>query len=293
MKAFTLVLGILNLLLVLGLGFVFYQQHQQLEKHREAEQVLKKEVTELRQLVQVQRMRIDQLLQDDLPRAEAVRFRDKVFDTYTVDLNEQALALFLKDSLGNQYRSLTQLKNTVEDGDHWLVFATNAGMYTPQYTPVGLYIEKGTEFFPLDTKDGRGNFYLKPNGVFYVGDQGAGVVESGAFAELTDSVQLATQSGPLLVLRDSIHPAFNEGSPNLNIRSGVGILSPEKVVFAISNEPTNFYDFAMLFKEYFGCSDALYLDGAISRMYLPALNRFELGGDFGPMLGIVQQYPLE
>lgn len=293
MKQLTLILSLLNLLLILGLGYVFYQQQQQLQEYATTDQALKKEIEGLHEQLRGQRARIDQLLQTKLPKAETIQYREKTFDTYTIDVKEQELSLFLSDSSGNKYRSLTELKNTVENGEEWLVFATNAGMYTPQNTPVGLYIEDGKELFPLDTKEGEGNFYMKPNGVFLLGAKGAAIVESSQFQDINDSIVLATQSGPLLVVQDSIHPVFNEGSKNLNIRSGVGILSPEKIVFAISNEPTNFYDFAMLFKEYFGCSDALYLDGAISKMYLPALNRFELGGNFGPILGIAQQYPIE
>jgi uncharacterized protein YigE (DUF2233 family) len=33
------------------------------------------------------------------------------------------------------------------------------------------------------------------------------------------------------------------------------------VVFAISEKAVNFYDFAMMFKQEFGCQNALYLDG--------------------------------
>lgn len=293
MKRFLLALSLFNLLLISGLGYVFYQQHQKIKENVETAQAFQKEIENLHQQLRGQRERIDQLLQRKLPRAEKVQYRANAFDTYTIDVNQQQLTLFLADSTGKKYRSLTALKEDVEQDGNWLVFATNAGMYTPQNNPVGLYIESGKQLFPLDKKDGEGNFYMKPNGVFLISSQGAAIVESSQFPEMEDSVLLATQSGPMLVLKDTIHPAFNEGSKNLNIRSGVGILSPEKVVFAISNEPTNFYDFAMLFKEYFGCKDALYLDGAISRMFLPAINRYELGGDFGPILGIIQSYPLE
>lgn len=293
MKVLALIFSSLNLVLIVGLGYVFYQQDQQIQENIIADQALKKEIEGLYQQLRVQRERIDQLLETSLPRAETISYREKTFDTYTIDLSLQELSIFLDDASGSKYRSLTQLKNTIEKENRWLVFATNAGMYTPQNTPVGLYVENGVQLYPLDVKEGQGNFYMKPNGVFTLTSKGAAIVESSQFSKLKDSIMLATQSGPLLVQRDSIHPMFNEGSPNLNIRSGVGILSPDKVVFAISNTPTNFYDFALLFKEYLGCKDALYLDGAISKMYLPALNRFELGGDFGPILGIVQEYPLE
>jgi uncharacterized protein YigE (DUF2233 family) len=82
-----------------------------------------------------------------------------------------------------------------------------------------------------------------------------------------------------------IHPAFKDGSLNLNIRNGVGILPGNKILFAMSKWPVNFYDFAEYFKSQ-GCKDALYLDGAISRTYLPEKNWSQTGGDFGVIIGV-------
>jgi uncharacterized protein YigE (DUF2233 family) len=47
----------------------------------------------------------------------------------------------------------------------------NAGMYHEDFSPVGLYVEDGKEIAPLNTADAPGNFFMKPNGVFFV-DQG-------------------------------------------------------------------------------------------------------------------------
>ena len=58
---------------------------------------------------------------------------------------------------------------------------------------------------------------------------------------------------------------YSEGS----IRNGVGVLPNGKLLFAISKEPIRFYDFANFFKKA-GCRNALYLDGFISRIYLPS-----------------------
>ncbi|QHS58592.1 phosphodiester glycosidase family protein [Chitinophaga agri] len=69
--------------------------------------------------------------------------------------------------------------------------------------------------------------------------------------------------------------------------SGVGILSNGNVVFIISKEAnTTFFDFASIFKDLFGCSDALYLDGAISKMYLPQHRPEDTGGDFGVIISV-------
>ncbi len=44
----------------------------------------------------------------------------------------------------------------------------NAGMYHEDLSPVGLYVEEGREQAILQTGGGEGNFFLKPNGVFFV-----------------------------------------------------------------------------------------------------------------------------
>jgi uncharacterized protein YigE (DUF2233 family) len=59
------------------------------------------------------------------------------------------------------------------------------------------------------------------------------------------------------------------------------------VIFAMSKEQVNFYDFAEFFKAQ-GCSNALYLDGFVSRLYLPEQNWQQLDGDFGVIIGIVK-----
>ena len=76
-----------------------------------------------------------------------------------------------------------------------------------------------------------------------------------------------------------IHPAFKAGSANLNIRNGVGILPDNSVVFAMSKKEISFYDFAVYFKN-LGCKNALYLDGFVSRTYLPAENWTQTDGNF-------------
>jgi uncharacterized protein YigE (DUF2233 family) len=37
-----------------------------------------------------------------------------------------------------------------------------------------------------------------------------------------------------------------------------------------------------------GCRNALYLDGFVSRCYLPEKNLTQLDGDFGVMIGVVE-----
>ncbi|RZK21976.1 MAG: hypothetical protein EOO63_18575, partial [Hymenobacter sp.] len=151
--------------------------------------------------------------------------------------------------------------------------------------PKGLFIQSQKTIMPLDTASGAGNFYLKPNGIFYLttGRQ-AGICATEKF-RASSRIAYATQSGPLLLLDGQLNPAFTQGSANAVVRNGVGLLPNGEVVFAISHEKVNFYDFAAYFKS-IGCCDALYLDGFVSRMYLPAQQWQQTDGDFGVIIGV-------
>ena len=89
----------------------------------------------------------------------------------------------------------------------------------------------------------------------------------------------------MLLIEGVVHPALKKGSANVNIRNGVGILPGNKLVFAMSKEPINFYDLAEYFKG-LGCRSALYLDGFVSRTYLPEKNWVQTDGDFGVIIGV-------
>jgi uncharacterized protein YigE (DUF2233 family) len=209
--------------------------------------------------------------------------------SYVVHPKKQQLQLFWKDEDGQILGNFDNLIQHVESKNETLIFATNGGMYDKSMAPQGLYIENHKTLKPIDLRKGKGNFYYQPNGVFYLTDtQTPGICSSKEFKN-TGNIQFATQSGPMLVINGKIHPskAFRPKSNSLNIRNGVGILPDNSVLFAMSTRPINFYDFAMYFKAK-GCKNALYLDGAISKTYLPQKHYTETGGYFGVMIGVTQ-----
>ena len=59
--------------------------------------------------------------------------------------------------------------------------------------------------------------------------------------------------------------------------------------FAISNGGINFWDFSELFRDKLGCDNALYLDGLISKMYVPELRREQKGGNFAALFAIFEE----
>ena len=211
---------------------------------------------------------------------------DPEISSYTIDPRQQTLGFFWKDKAGNTIKNFQALQQSLAAENRQLVFAMNGGMFKKGLSPQGLYVENGKMLAPLDTvQDGYGNFYLQPNGVFYLtDDKRAFVVQTRDFV-FADNIQFATQSGPMLLIDGKMHPKFTEGSTNVNIRNGVGILPDGKVLFAISKDKVNLYDFAVFFRQN-GCKNALYLDGVVSRMYLPAQGWNQPSDiDFGVMIG--------
>jgi uncharacterized protein YigE (DUF2233 family) len=204
---------------------------------------------------------------------------------YTADSKKQDIRFYWKDDSGHILGSIQRLKDYLDRKHKKLVFAMNGGMFKTGNSPVGLFIQQQATISPLDTSSGDGNFYLKPNGVFYIArDNKATICQTKDFRS-SAQIRFATQSGPMLVINGTIHPAFKEGSTNFNIRNGVGILPDGKMLFAMSNGSMNFYDFAKYFKN-MGCLNALYLDGFVSRTYLPEKNWIQTDGDFGVIIGV-------
>lgn len=212
---------------------------------------------------------------------------DPRFTVIKVNVRNENLELFLRDETGQTFHSFDRLNAWLKPRDQQLIFAMNAGMYHPDYAPVGLLVRQGREESPLNLDDGKGNFFLKPNGVFFLSSDGPQVVESSEYPALAKNVYLATQSGPLLVHNGKIHPAFNPNSTSLFIRNGVGV-SGNMVVFVISEVPVTFYELATYFRDELNCPNALYLDGHISSLYSVPLKRNDNKTDLGPIFGVVR-----
>ncbi len=212
-------------------------------------------------------------------------FADDKFITYQVDLQKQHFQLYWKDDKGQIFSSLGNLKNWLEHSGETLIFAMNAGIFKPDHSPQGLFIQHQQITSNLDTTSGRGNFYLKPNGIFYTTTDNKAVICQTENFIMNGKIKYATQSGPMLVIDEKIHPSFKEGSSNVNIRNGVGILPNGHPLFVMSKQEINLYDFAGYFSR-LGCKNALYLDGSISRTYLPEKNWIQLDGEFGVLIGV-------
>lgn len=218
---------------------------------------------------------------------QRITFEDVPLSTCTVDLATDDLRLWLEMPEGGKFRSLGRLADHLAAQGERLGFAMNAGMYHEDRSPVGLLILEGETRRGIVTSAGPGNFGMLPNGVFCWGAGRARVIESRVFKADPPDCNYATQSGPMLVIDGALHPRFLPDSTSFRIRNGVGVRADGTVVFALSERPVSFHRFARAFRDGLATPDALYLDGSISRMHAPSMDRADRGGAFGPILGVV------
>jgi len=216
----------------------------------------------------------------------SAQLQDKDMITFSPTAR-QKVQLFWKDDQGKIIGSLGRLNNWLTGKQQKLVFAMNGGMHMEDRAALGLFIQNGKVIRKLNKAKGYGNFYLMPNGVFYVDNKGKGhVCKTNSFPG-SKNIQHATQSGPMLVIDGHIHPGFKKGSSNVHVRNGVGILPDGRMLFAMSRNTVNLYDFAEYFKNK-GCKNALFLDGFVSRTWYPAGNWKQDDGHFGVIIGVVE-----
>jgi len=226
-------------------------------------------------------------------QAQPCRSREYAHNAYIiceVDLGKHTVRLYWKRSDGTPYAYLSSLPRVLENETGKLLFATNGGMFDSALKPVGLYVEQGRELVHVNTKSGYGNFHMKPNGIFYIAAGRAAVVETQAFVKQHPQADVATQSGPMLVINGRLHSRFDRGSRSLKARNGVGVRADGKVIFAISQGEVSFDAFARLFRDGLNCPNALFLDGgSASSLYAPSVASHGNILSLGPMLAVFER----
>jgi uncharacterized protein YigE (DUF2233 family) len=216
-----------------------------------------------------------------------VSHEDARYTVCDVDPAQHTIRLTWKRPNGQPYGLLSALPRTDARTGKTLALALNAGMFDPRFKPVGLYVENGRRLVAANTRAGKGNFHLRPNGIFYLSGGRAGVMETRAYVKARPRVDFATQSGPMLVIGGKLHPLFIRAGTSRKMRDGVGVTRSGKVVIAISEGPVSFAQFGRLYRDALECPDALFLDGgSVPTLYAPHLGR---GGNLlpmGPMLAV-------
>jgi uncharacterized protein YigE (DUF2233 family) len=96
---------------------------------------------------------------------------DDRFVSFIVNPKKQPFVFYYQNDKQENYKSILNLKLALEQKQKKLLFATNGGMYKKDHSPQGLFIQNYKTITPIDTNSGGGNFYLLPNGVFYITDK--------------------------------------------------------------------------------------------------------------------------
>ena len=180
-------------------------------------------------------------------------------------------------------RTLGALANALGDSAK-VRFAMNGGMYDDAGKAIGLAVIDSRQVHGLNRKRGGGNFHLLPNGVFSAEADGWHVRTSDAYAAASPRAEMATQSGPMLVIGGKLHPSFSPNGTSRYIRNAVGIDRQGRAHFVISEEPVSFGLLARLYRDTLDCPDALFLDGSVSALWDPAAGRIDSTVALGPLL---------
>lgn len=229
-------------------------------------------------------------------RFKSERYQGHRYISVEIDLNQANLTHHMANpKTGKNYVTFGALRQLLRTKGEALLFAINSGIYTKEYKPLGLHIEEGAVLSPLNlvtSNRGQGNFSLLPNGVFFLTERNrAEILDTDRFHQRFkgdyQGIKAAVQSGPMLIINGEFNPYFFPESESYRIRSGVCAQDQgRRVIFVVTEDNVNFYEFARFFKEELHCQNALYLDGTLARIYF---NGRTYGASFWqskPLVGI-------
>jgi uncharacterized protein YigE (DUF2233 family) len=218
----------------------------------------------------------------------AIIFEDTPLTDCVAVPTRNTITMELGPSGGQPYRSMTAFARAV--GSSSIAFAMNAGMFDAEGKPIGYFVRKSERLQTLNTGDGEGNFYSKPNGVFYGSGSEWHVRTTADFlAHVTERPEFGTQSGPMLVVDGKLHPDIKHDGPEKLLRNAVGVDQEGRAHFVISNAPISFGKLARFYRDELKVKDALYLDGTVSQLWNPATDRLDTGDPIGPIVVVMKK----
>lgn len=225
--------------------------------------------------------------ENDGIRSQQLRVRGRRYQVVRVDLDRVDAKLYWKDEKGQPFGSLAALDRWLSARGETLLAATNAGIFYRTREPAGLHVERGRVLRPVNRSstpppgEAEGNFFAIPNGVFYIAADGtAHIRETQGAALAIDHMREATQSGPLLLRRNTPHRLIGNATV---ARNAIAVCSPRRIALVLAPQGASIRELALFIRDELRCPDALYLDGTISGLRVPAAN---VGRD-GEYVGIV------
>ena len=182
----------------------------------------------------------------------------KVVDACVFNVTKDNARMFWRSSSGAVLGTFDRIKEDLQSSGERLYCASNAGIYGKDLHPIGLYVQTGKVERKLNLrKDGYGNFYMQPNGVFLLSQNKAAIMTTDEVQSnweiIIGTLRYATQSGPLMLQAGQINSAFTPGSSNRVLRNAVCTKSSTDVALVKSRTPINFYDFSQVLRDELGC----------------------------------------
>lgn len=224
----------------------------------------------------------------EAPACAAHEFEGSRFIVCTFDAQHDDLRLASQGADGAYLRGFERLAAALGRDASRVRFAMNAGMFDNQGAPIGLFIADGDQQHAISLTDGPGNFHMKPNGVFWQEENGAVRIDtSDAYNAEPRAARWATQSGPMLVIDGALHQRIQHDGPSRYIRNGVGVRDSRTAYFVISAGAVSFGRFARFFRDELDCDDALFLDGSVSALWSPDLQRRDESERLGPLVVVL------
>lgn len=216
-----------------------------------------------------------------------VTFEDVPLTHCTADPARHRIAMANLGADKQPFGSLSAFAASVDPAT--IAFAINGGIYGDDLKPLGYYVENSERLAELNRGEGDGNFYMKPNGVFFGSGGTWRVLGSNTFFNTVgDRPEFGTQSGPLLLVDGKLHPEIQDNGPSRAIRNGVGVDADGKAHFVISDAPVSFGQLARYFRDVVKVRNALYLDGQVSSLWDPASERMDKGR-VGPIIVVTKR----
>ena len=218
---------------------------------------------------------------------ESVTFESTPLTHCIADPAQHAIAMANVGPDKQPFANLANFAGSVDPAS--IAFAMNGGMYGDDLKAIGYYVQNGERLKELNRANGEGNFYMKPNGVFFgTGSKWQVMGSNTFFNTVGDRPQFGTQSGPLLLVDGKLHPEVQDDGPSRAIRNAVGVDASGKAHFVISDAPVSFGQIARYFRDVLKVKNALYLDGAISSLWDPARGRMDKGR-VGPIIVVTRR----
>ncbi|NLJ82243.1 MAG: hypothetical protein GX330_03860 [Bacteroidales bacterium] len=210
--------------------------------------------------------------------------KEDVFVAYVADLSIRDLDFYQKNDTTKDFCTLEDLKLHLANQNIALVFAMPVASTKSIEISQNLYIENRIIVHDLmkektEDKQINGILYTKYNGE-------VDILKEEDF-QYDKNIKHAMQAKKMLLINQKIPLDFDPHSKETSMQSGVGVLSNRKLLFVISKEPMNSYDFAAFFLHK-GCKNAILLNETLAEVYLPEQNHNKLGTDFGVLIGVTK-----